>query len=416
MKRLSLTLFLSLLLLTAACSENGDGTAGTGGDAGAGGTAGVGGAGGTGGVAGAGGTGGMGGDAGAGGTGGSGGSDAPHQFLSGWGLFKSIPDQIPEDGVVPFDVTSALFTDDAAKLRFVQVPEGEQIRYSNTGRWLNPTGTIYIKTFAYPFDARMPELGLQLIETRIIEFNENDEVDMWVYVYPDGDNTDAELIVWGPILDVNYIDLAGQDIHLNYAVPSVPACRNCHAPAPRSRSLGPSTGMFNRDNDYGGAVGVMNQIDYMDSLGLLDPTPPPEDMRTTYVTAPAVNDGEGLHERARSYLDSNCSHCHAPDGEVSDKGLYLDYQSMDPVTGVPFTWGVCKVPTSAGNGTDCDQSLDIVPGDPDASLFLCRMESITPGEMMAPLGRTTVHTEGAALIREWIVELPNLFPGLPSCP
>jgi hypothetical protein len=44
------------------------------------------------------------------------------------------------------------------------------------------------------------------------------------------------------------------------------------------------------------------------------------------------------------------------------------------------------------------------------------MLSITAGEMMAPLGRTTVDTDGAELIREWIVELPNLFPDLPDCP
>jgi uncharacterized repeat protein (TIGR03806 family) len=335
--------------------------------------------------------------------------------LSEWGLFKSIPDQIPEDGVVPFDVTAPLFTDSASKLRFVQVPEGEQIQYSNTERWLNPTGTIYVKTFAYPFDVRMPELGLQLIETRIIEFKEN-KVDMWAYVYPDGDNTDAELNLGGPTIDVTWINLAGEEIMLDYVVPSVLACRVCHSPPPRSRTLGPSSGMFNRDNDYGPGIGVMNQIDYMDSLGLFDPTPPPGDERTTYVSAPAINTEAGLHDRARSYFDSNCSHCHAPDGEVADKGLFLDYQSMDPVTGTdPKSWGVCKVPTSAGNGTTCDQSLDIVPGDPNASLLLCRMESITAGEMMAPLGRTIAHQDGVQLIRQWILELPDLFPELPTC-
>lgn len=415
MKTLSLTLFLSLALLAVGCGGSDDGTGGTGGDGG--GTAGAGGSAGAGGDAGTGGTGGTGGSA---GTGGAGGSAGPPQMLSEWGLFKSIPDQIPEDGVLPFDVTAPLFTDYATKLRFVEVPEGKQIEYSNTERWLNPVGTIYIKTFAYPVDARMPELGLQLIETRIIEIKEDDEgnedLDMWTYVYPDGVNTDAELIVWGPVLDVSYINLAGEQVDLNYAVPNVLACRNCHSPPPRSRTLGPSSGMLNRDNDYGGAVGVMNQIDYMDSLGLFTSTPPPVDQRTTFVTAPALDTKADLHDRARSYFDSNCAHCHAPDGEVADKGLYLDYQSMDPVTGTPFTWGVCKVPTSAGNGTTCKQSLDIVPGDPDASLLLCRMESVTPGELMAPLGRTVVHTEGVELIREWIIQLPILFPDLPDCP
>ena len=422
MKTLTFSLFLSLLLAVAGCESSSGGaagsggSAGTGGSAGAGGMAGDGGAGGDGGAAGDGGAGGIGGDGGAGGTGGTGGSSGPPDLLSEWGLFKSIPDQIPADGVIPFGVTSALFTDDAAKFRFVELAEGEQIHYSNTERWTNPTGTIYVKTFAYPVDARMPELGYQLIETRLIVFGE-DKVDTWTYVFPDGDNSDASRINWGPTLDVSYVNLEGETISLDYAVPSVPQCKDCHGAVP-TRSLGPSSGMLNRDNDYGGDVGVMNQIDYMDSLDMFDSTPPPENLnlRTTYVTAPAEDDSAGLHDRARSYFDSNCAHCHAPDGEISDKGLYLDYQSMDPETGSsPFTWGVCKVPTSGGNGVTCDQMLDVIPGDPDNSFLLCRMESLAAGEMMAPLGRTTVHGDGVALIREWIEELPNLFPGISTC-
>jgi hypothetical protein len=240
---------------------------------------------------------------------------------------------------------------------------------------------------------------------------------MWAYVYPEGDNTDALLTIPGKMLDVTWTNLEGEEIMLNYLVPSVPDCRLCHSPTPRSRSLGPSSGMFNRDNDYGSGIGVMNQIDYMDSLGLFDETPPLFDDRTTYVSAPSINTEDGLHDRARSYFDSNCSHCHAPDGETKDKGLFLDYQSMDPVTGTdPSTWGVCKVPTSGGNGTTCEQSLNIVPGDPKASFLLCRMESTTAGEMMPQLGRTIAHQDGVKLIRQWILELPDLFPELPACP
>jgi uncharacterized repeat protein (TIGR03806 family) len=402
MKTVSLSLFLSLLLLAVGCGNESSGMAGTGGDAGAGGTAGDGGAGGV---------------AGNGGTGGMGGSSGPPDKLSEWGLFKSIPDQIPEDGVIPFDVTSALFTDDAAKFRFVRLPEGEQIHYSDTERWTNPPGTIYVKTFAYPEDARMPEPVYQLIETRLIVFGE-DKVDTWTYIYPEGDNSDADRINWGPVLDVSWVNLEGQTISLNYEVPNVPQCKDCHGIA-QTRSLGPSSGMLNRDNDYGGDVGEVNQIDYMDSLGMFDSDPPPDpDDRTTYVTAPAVDATADLHDRVRSYFDSNCSHCHAPDGEISDKGLYLDYQSMDPDAGTSFfTWGVCKPQSSGGDGLDCDQPRDIEPGEPGSSFLLCRMKSIAAGERMAPLGRTTVHGDGVELIREWIEKLPDLFEGVtPGCP
>jgi len=341
----------------------------------------------------------------------------PPELLSEWGLFKSIPEQIPEDGVLPYEVTSPLFTDYAAKFRFVQLPEGEQIHYSDTERWTNPPGTIYIKTFAYPIDERDPELGYQLIETRLLVFGD-DKVDMWTYVYPEDDNSDAERINTGPKLDISWVNLFGETVSLKYEVPAVPQCRDCHSIA--GRSLGPSTGMFNRDNDYGPPIGIMNQVDYMNSLGMFDAKLPSKEEWITYVSDPAVNATAGLHDRARSYFDSNCAHCHAPPpyGEISDKGLYLDYQSMDPDTGRnPYTWGVCKPPTSAGNGLNCNQPIDVVPGDPDASLLLCRMESIAAGERMAPLGRTIVHAQGVELIREWIQELPDLDVGVTGgCP
>ncbi len=421
MKTLGFSFFVLLLAVSVGCSSSDGegGTAGIGGNAGTGGGSGMGGVGGDGGNAGMGGVGGMGGMAGVGGMAGGGGNPSgPPQFLSEWGLFKSIPDQIPEDGVIPYEVTAPLFTDDAAKLRFVQLPDGAQIDYDEIERWTNPPGTIYIKTFAYPVDARQPELGLQLLETRLLVFHESG-ADTWTYVYPDGDNSDAERINFGPVLDVSYTDALGDVISLNYEVPSVPQCKECHGIA--TRSLGPSTGMFNRDNDYGDGIGVQNQIDYMHSLGMFDQEPEPViEQRTTYVSDPAVNDIASLHDRVRSYLDSNCAHCHAPApfGEISDKGLYLDYQSMDPDTGTSFfTWGVCKPQSSGGNGLDCDQALDVVPGDPDSSLLICRMESIAAGERMAPLGRTIVHVEGVALLRQWVQELPNLFEGVTAgCP
>ncbi|MEM7135250.1 MAG: hypothetical protein AAF500_01655 [Myxococcota bacterium] len=414
MKTLNLNLFLSLVaslvLFGSGCSDDGTGIGATGGDGGTGGAGGASGAGGAGGAAG---TGGAGGDGGTGGT-----PSGPPAMLSEWGLFSDIENQVPEEGVLPYDVRAPLYSDAAAKLRFLQIPEGQTIEYSNTDRWVQPEGSIYVKTFAYPVDERDPELGLQLIETRIIEFKEDGEVDMWTYVYPEGDNSDAERIAWGPTLPVSYINAEGETVELEYEVPSSAACRVCHSSAPTSRTLGPSTGMLNMNLDYGGEIGEQNQVDRLNELGLFDTEPPPEEERTTFVMDPTENTTEDLHDRVRSYFDSNCGHCHAEDGEANDKGLFLTFQSMDPSepdADTYFSWGVCKDPTSAGNGTTCEQSLDVVPGKPEESLLLCRLRSVAPGELMPPLGRTTSHAAGVALVEEWIAELPNLFPDIPTC-
>jgi uncharacterized repeat protein (TIGR03806 family) len=410
MKQIRKVLILLSLCVSVACGN--DGTPGAGGDGGVGGTGGSGGmagAGGSGGMAGTGGAGGMAGTGGAGGMAGTGGTGGVPMRLSEWGLFTDIPNQIPAPGVVPYDVTSPLFSDYAVKPRFVMVPEGETIQYSDTERWQSPVGTIYVKTFAYPVDERDPELGLQLIETRLL-VHEDSGWKVHTYAYGD-DPSDAVRLITGTNLSVSWIDLNGDTQTVeSYRIPSNGECRECHKSAPNTRTLGPSTGMLNMDNDYG--AGPVNQIDQFVSLGWLDTTPPelpPADERLTYVNPFDPESDADTHERTRSYFDANCSHCHAPDGEFEEHQLFLDYESMDPVTGDPFHWGVCKKPTAASR-VDCLLTYDVVPLDPDSSLLLCRVASTNTIEMMPPVGRTVTHTEGVALIDAWI---EGLDPG--SC-
>jgi hypothetical protein len=47
----------------------------------------------------------------------------------------------------------------------------------------------------------------------------------------------------------------------------------------------------------------------------------------------------------------------------------------------------------------------VVPGQPDQSILLYRMESVEPASRMPELGRELVHTEGVELIRQWIASL-----------
>ena len=124
MKRI-LTLNTFLLLLLAAAVGCGDdepsGTGGTGGGGGMGGAGAIGG------------EGGIGGDT---GPKGNCHSSVP-DLLSDWNLFSDIRNQIPEDDVLPFEVTSPLFTDYALKHRFVTIRDndGAKIEYDNEARW-----------------------------------------------------------------------------------------------------------------------------------------------------------------------------------------------------------------------------------------------------------------------------------------
>jgi hypothetical protein len=67
---------------------------------------------------------------------------------------------------------------------------------------------------------------------------------------------------------------------------------------------------------------------------------------------------------------------------------------------------MCKPPVAAGQGTG-DRRFGIVPGHPEDSILIYRMESMDPGAMMPELGRAVVHAEGVGLIAEWVRSLPG---------
>jgi len=70
----------------------------------------------------------------------------------------------------------------------------------------------------------------------------------------------------------------------------------------------------------------------------------------------------------------------------------------------PLHIGVRKTPVAAGRGSG-DLQFDILPGQPDKSILVYRMESKDPGVMMPELGRTLSNKEAIALIRQWIKEM-----------
>jgi hypothetical protein len=70
----------------------------------------------------------------------------------------------------------------------------------------------------------------------------------------------------------------------------------------------------------------------------------------------------------------------------------------------PAKFGVNKIPVAAGHGSG-GRSFDIVPGKPDESILLYRIESEDPGIAMPSVGKSLVPVEAAALIRAWIEQL-----------
>ena len=110
----------------------------------------------------------------------------------------------------------------------------------------------------------------------------------------------------------------------------------------------------------------------------------------------AFDQNYDIDNRARSYLDINCGHCHSPEGSASSSGLYLSIDDEE--------FGIYKKPVADGRGSG-GLSYSIVPGHPEESILLFRMLSNEPDVMMPESGRSLMHIEAIDLITEWISEM-----------
>lgn len=322
----------------------------------------------------------------------------PPDTLEAWPFFEDAVAQKPVARTFPYDVISPLFSDYTNKRRFLYLPEGKQLGYDDEARWRLPEGAVLIKTFSYFKDARDPSQGERLLETRLLVMTKDGLVPH-TYVWDEA-QTKAERKVAGKAFEVSWRDEQGTPRSHRYAVPNTNECHECHGKAEATATLGLRTRQLDRAASHDRNVG--NQIDDWRARDLFDAAPKPQLERTRLVDPFGA---DALTDRARSYLDANCAHCHQRGGDGESSAMWLSWE--DTAEGAPQTvWGVCKRPDSAGGAT-CGRQLDIVPGMPDASIYMCRLESSEPKVQMPPLGRGLVHVEGVALLREFIAALPG---------
>ena len=320
----------------------------------------------------------------------------PKETLSEYGFFSgNLAAQEPAPGVVPYALNTPLFTDYAEKLRFIKVPPGLATPY-NADKVLDfPVGTVLIKTFYYPYDTRNPDKGRQLVETRLL-IHETSGWKAWDYVWNE-EQTDALLEVAGDTKPVSWIDEKGEKQSVEYKVPNLNQCKGCHNQKEKLLPIGPSVSQLNGNLSYGDTT--ENQLLRWQRLGMLSSMPALDQLPKM----PIWNDATTgtVAERARAWLDINCAHCHSPEGPARTSGLFLHWQETNATA-----LGIMKAPVAAGRGSG-GRLYDIVPGQPDQSILMYRIESRDPGEMMPELGRRMVHQEGVKLVREWIQTLPR---------
>jgi len=295
------------------------------------------------------------------------GGGAPAERLSELRLFADAPAQTPAPGVVPYDVIAPLWSDGAAKLRFVATP----VPLATTAdAWTIGAGTYLVKTFHFPRDARDPAAGTRLVETRVIAFTGGAPA-MATYVWNDA-QTDAFASGGNLDIDVDFIDASGAARHQVHHVPGTSQCDDCHR---------------------GGALGIRTpelagQIDDLIAAGIADRVP---DAIEPFVDP--YDPAAPLAARASSYLDVNCAHCHSPGGAA--QGTHADWRRAHVAE------AICR---DASYGVDGAERI-IDPGHPERSVIVKRLRS-SDAFVHMPRGPSHVIDErGVAMLESWISSL-----------
>lgn len=320
-------------------------------------------------------------------------SEAPQSTLQAYGIFEDARGQKPAKGVTPYALNTPLFSDYAEKERYIYLPNGVSMAYRDLGIMDIPVGGALIKTFAYRSDQRDPSGKARPVETRLLIHRPSGWAAL-TYVW-NAEGTEAVLKRAGASLKVSFIDADGARRAIDYAVPNVNQCKQCHSVDGRLSPIGPKARNLNGAFDYG--AGPENQLEHLARLSLLKGAP-----KTNAIDRLPVwnNPAEAIDARARAYLDVNCGHCHSKKGFASNSGLFLEWEESRLAV-----LGVGKRPVAAGRASG---GLDfaIAPGDPDHSIMVYRMGSTEPGVMMPQIGRSVVHKEGLELVRAYIAKMP----------
>ena len=353
--------------------------------------------------------------------------------LSDYNLFldQTDPTSGPNEQGIPYDLSTPLFTDYATKYRFVFVPEGKVATYSEHEVIEFPVGTVLVKTFSMPKNTANRGVNETHIETRLLIHR----ADGWTALpYYWDSATDASYIVTGKAIDIA-ITHDGESLEFEYGVPQKNQCTNCHAVVPvldkndpqdKRKSIfkpiGPKARFLNYDYDYGSQV--ENQLAHWESEGIL--TSVPTD-KAAIDSAPIFKDTTALAEltneeltvMARGYLDINCAHCHRQEltipeakyaGAAGDSGLTVEFNRDFDTE--PGHFGVCKTAVAGGWPAERDEygeetgynefPRDVIPGHPERSYLVHRMNTNDGRHKMPELGRSSIHKEGVALVSAWI--------------
>jgi uncharacterized repeat protein (TIGR03806 family) len=330
--------------------------------------------------------------------------------LSETGIFASTKDHNVAPGVIPYSVNAQLWGDHAVKERFIAIPgEGkigfDEITYPQPSPgappgWRFPDGTVLVKTFAMEMERGNPKSKKRL-ETRLLHFQQfpgtQEYGDQYwrgyTYVWND-EQTDADLLDEKGADKVLTIKDGNKFVQQTYRFPSRAECTLCHTNAAKF-ALGVSTMQMNRDHNYDGVIA--DQLATLEHIGLFTNKLPAAPAQLPKI-ADFNDDKLPVEVRARSYLHSNCAHCHMKWGGGNAEFKLLSTLPLKEM-------GIVNVPPAHGS-FDISGAKLLVPGHPEKSIILARMAKTGLGRM-PHIGSRVVDEQAVRLVRDWIKGMPE---------
>lgn len=321
----------------------------------------------------------------------------PPATLSQTGAFSNLANLTAIAGLTPYEVNSPLWSDGARKRRWIAIPNdgshdtaGEQVTFAADQPWTFPVGTVAVKHFELPIDARNPAL-VRRLETRFLVGIGGGNFYGVTYRWR-ADGSEADLLPDGASDVITLINSNGSSRTQTWDYPSRLDCRSCHNLG-AGVFLGVNTWQLNKEMIYPGESALRNQLSAWAEKEIFSATIAAP---ATYPRAVSLEEtSASLENRVRSYLATNCSHCHSPFGELNAS---FDLRFATTLSSTGLINGSLLYDLGIAN------AVAIAPGDPARSIVHRRMNT-TDIHKMPPIGRNVIDTDAVTALYQWIMTL-----------
>lgn len=300
----------------------------------------------------------------------------------------------PSGGLAPglraFAPQYPLWSDGAAKSRWILLPPGSRIDVRDGEAWDFPVGTKFWKEF---------RIGGRKAETRLLW---RASATQWVFASYAwrADQAEADL---APATGLSAAaDLGNGKSH---DIPSVADCRACHVNG-GSPVLGFNALQLSDDRDPNAPHAEALQpgmvtLARLEAEGLLQPRRPEWTARP-----PRIPAADPTTRAALGYLAANCGNCHrtsSADTALHTVDLAFNHRLAAVTVEEEPGWNTTVVkPGKYSIPGDQASNLRVLPGAPERSTLVHRMASRRPASQMPPLGSVVADEAGLALMRKWI--------------